>query len=52
VACDGTNINPVALNILRLKNPNGTYYIPGSTTGTYSTATFIDPDIYSEEQYL
>ena len=52
VACDGSNINPVALNILRLKNPNGTYYIPGSTTGTYSTATFIDPDIYSEDQYL
>src|SRR5258707_6496236 len=52
VACDGANINPVALNIVRLKNPNGTYYIPGSTTGTYSTATFIDADIYSEEQYL
>jgi hypothetical protein len=52
VACDGSNINPVALNILRLKNPNGTYYIPGSTTGTYSTATFIDPDIYGEDQYL
>jgi hypothetical protein len=52
VACDGSNVNPVALNILRLKNSNGTYYIPGSTTGTYSTATFIDPDIYSEEQYL
>jgi hypothetical protein len=52
VACDGSNINPVAMNILRLKNPNGTYYIPGSTTGTYSTGTFIDPTIYSEEQYL
>ena len=32
--------------------PNGNYYIPSSPSGTYSTATFIDPSIYSEEQYL
>ena len=48
VACDGSNINPVALNILRLQNANGSYYIPGSSTGTYSTATFSDPVIYTE----
>jgi len=53
VACDGSNINPVALNILRLKLPNGNYYIPSSPTGKYLVgATFIDPSIYSEEQYL
>ena len=52
VACDGSNINPVAMNILRLKNPNGSYYIPGSSTGGYSTATFSDPVIYTEDQYL
>ena len=33
VACDGSNINPVAMNILRLQNPNGSYYIPGSLHG-------------------
>ena len=52
VACDGSNISPVALNILRLQNANGSYYIPGSSTGTYSTATFSDPVIYTEGQYL
>ena len=30
VACDGSNINPVAINILNLKLPNGSYYVPGS----------------------
>lgn len=52
VACNGSNINPVALNILQLKLPNGNYYIPSSPNGKYSTATFIDPTVYSEEQYL
>ncbi len=28
VACDGSNINPVALNILNAKLPNGTFIIP------------------------
>jgi len=46
------NISPVALSILQLKLPNGNYYIPSSPTGTYSTATFIGPSIYSEGQYL
>ena len=52
VACDGSNINPVAMNILRLKLPNGNYYIPGSSTGTYATSTFVDPAIYTENQYV
>ena len=30
VACSGSNINPVALALLQLKNPDGTYYIPSS----------------------
>lgn len=32
VACDGSNINPVALNILQLKLPNGRYLIPTPQT--------------------
>src|SRR6202142_1315491 len=32
VACNGSNINPVALKILQLKLPNGSYYIPSSST--------------------
>ncbi len=32
VKCDGSNISPVALNILNLKLPDGSYYFPGSGT--------------------
>src|SRR5262249_9166120 len=28
VACDGSNINPIALKILQLKQPDGSYVIP------------------------
>lgn len=52
VACNGSNINPVAMAILQLKNPNGSYYIPSSPTGTFDTVTFVDPSIYTENQYL
>ena len=34
VACDGSNINPVALNILNLKLPSGAYYVPGLAPGS------------------
>src|SRR6266567_2077242 len=30
IACDGSNINPVAVNLLRVKLPDGSYYIPSS----------------------
>jgi carboxypeptidase family protein len=36
VACDGSNINPVAIALLQLKNPDGTYYIP-SASGTVTS---------------
>ncbi len=52
VACNGSNINPVALAILRLQLPNGNYLIPSSTDGKYQTQTFIDPTTYNEPQYL
>jgi hypothetical protein len=32
VNCDGSNINPVALNLLNIKIPNGTYLIPTPQT--------------------
>ncbi len=50
VACNGSNINPVALSFLNLKNPNGTYYLPGSGTGAYTTATFSIPARFEEHQ--
>lgn len=52
VACDGSNINPVAVNILQLQLPNGGYLIPGSgsTTGQYLPATYTDPATYKDHQ--
>ena len=50
VACDGSNINPVALNFLNLKLPNGSYYIPGSTNGGFQLAPFSDPARFTEHQ--
>ncbi|HSR07982.1 MAG TPA: carboxypeptidase-like regulatory domain-containing protein, partial [Bryobacteraceae bacterium] len=52
VLCDGSNINPVALNILNIKLPNGQYYIPGSGVSGYKQATFTSPAIYNGDQYL
>lgn len=50
VACDGTNINPVAVNILQLKNPDGSYFIPSSSTGKNQNVTFSLPATYQEHQ--
>jgi hypothetical protein len=52
IACNGSNINPVALNILNIKLPNGQYYVPGSTTGAYSPTTITDPATYEEHQLI
>ena len=52
VACNGSNINPVAINILQLKNPNGSYYIPSSTTGGYQPTTLSIPATFHEYQIL
>jgi hypothetical protein len=52
VACDGSNINPVALNILRVKLPNGAYYIPGSTNGGFQQVNYSIPSVYTGDQYL
>lgn len=59
VTCNGSNINPVALNLLQRKIANGTYYIP--TPQRYSTdttgnavglSTFSIPSRYSEDQFM
>jgi hypothetical protein len=52
VACNGSNISPVALNILNLKLPNGNYYFPSSGTSGYAAVSFSDPAIYNEDQVV
>ena len=48
VACDGTNINPVAIAILNLKLANGNYYIPSSTVS--GPVSYSVPALYVEHQ--
>jgi hypothetical protein len=59
VNCDGSNISPVALNLLNVKIPNGTYLIP--TPQTIRTGTngipigfsaYSIPAHFREDQYL
>jgi len=52
VACDGSNISPVAMAIIRSKNPDGSYYIPGSTNGGFQNVTYSSPAKYTGDQYL
>jgi hypothetical protein len=52
VLCNGSNINPVAINLLQLKNANGTYYIPSSGNGAYQNTTFTIPAQYAERQAI
>ncbi|HTR35324.1 MAG TPA: carboxypeptidase-like regulatory domain-containing protein [Bryobacteraceae bacterium] len=52
LACDGSNISPVALKILQLKNPDGSYYFPGSKGPGFQTVNFSDPAIYNANQLL
>ncbi|MGD0906332.1 MAG: carboxypeptidase-like regulatory domain-containing protein [Candidatus Acidiferrales bacterium] len=61
VACNGANINPVAIALLQAKNPDGTYLIPSAagtvgpanatTSGTQAT-TFTNPAHFTENQVL
>lgn len=52
VACDGSNINAVALSMLQAKLPNGAYMIPGSTNGTFQNTPITVPGIYHDNQYI
>ena len=59
VACDGTNINPVALTLLQMKLPDGTYLIPtpqsiftserNAGLGSYAISL---PSTFRENQYI
>jgi Carboxypeptidase regulatory-like domain len=55
VACDGSNINPIALSLLNLKLPNGQYFIPTpqiiQANGTGLAVSSV-PSTYSENQYM
>ena len=60
VACDGSNINPVALKLLNFKLSNGQYAIPNPQNQLPSTdpsqmpigeSTFTTPASYQENQY-
>jgi hypothetical protein len=52
IACDGSNVSQVAMNILNVKLPNGNYYIPGSTNGGFQQVNYSLPSIYTGDQYL
>jgi hypothetical protein len=52
VACNGSNISPVALNILNLKLPNGQYYVPSSGTNTLSNVAYSIPALYNADQMV
>jgi len=54
VACDGSNINPVALKLLNVKIPNGTFLIPTPQTITNGVglSVFSLPGRFTEDQFL
>ena len=61
IAVDGSNINPVALNLLQAKLPNGQYVIPTPQTVDLNPAipfdsqgfsTFAVPCTFNEEQWM
>lgn len=52
VACDGSNIGPVALALLNVKNADGSYYIPSSTNGGFQQTNYSFPSIYTGNQYI
>jgi len=52
VAPDGSNINPVALNLLNAKNPDGTFVIPSPQTSRSGVNyTAVVPGHYNEDQF-
>ncbi len=59
VACNGSNINPVALNFLNYKLPNGIYLIPtpqqirtASGGNLIGFSSYSIPAHFTEDQYL
>jgi hypothetical protein len=55
VACDGSNINPVALSLLNFKLPNGHYIIPNPQViqaNGLGLSVFSVPSSFNEDQYI
>jgi len=59
LACNGSNINPVALTILQMKLPDGTYVIPtpqnvavNSSGVPLGASSFSVPDQFREDQFM
>src|SRR5581483_7025818 len=55
VACDGSNINPVALSLLNFKLSNGQYIIPSPQViqgNGLGFSTFSVPSSFNEDQYV
>jgi len=52
LACDGSNISPVALKILQAKLPDGSYYFPGSGSSSYGQRAFSIPATHHEDQVV
>lgn len=52
LACNGSNVSPVALKILQAKNPDGSYYFPGSGTNGYGQRAWSIPATHSEDQVV
>ena len=51
IAADGSNINPVALALLQLKLPNGSYLYP-SPDPTTGLVSLTEPSTFNEDQYM
>jgi hypothetical protein len=52
VAGDGSNINPVALNLLNARNPDGSFVIPSpQIAGSGVNYTVVLPGRYDEDQF-
>jgi hypothetical protein len=59
IAADGSNINPVALKLLQMKLPDGSYLIPtpqifnpAAPFASRGTSTFSQPSRFNEDQYI
>lgn len=59
ILADGSNINPVALQLLQLRRPDGTYLIPtpqrvnpAAAFAVQGSSTFSTPSTFDEDQYM
>jgi hypothetical protein len=52
IDCGGSNINPVAVNILNLKLPSGSWLVPGSSNNGLQTVPYSIPAKFQEDQFL